>query len=307
MGSGSRGKWLMTVIVEMIILLATCKILCCRAYTNQTLLVGWILHSSLLVPFFSWKYSHARHHKVTGHLNKDMVFVPKTRTELIIDNGQKLEDFPETEEGENKFMELVEETPLATFINVILQQLFGWPAYIIFNATGQKYEGVPKWKWNHFVPSSPLFTPAQARAIVASDIGLLITFSCIYMAVKQFGWANVAIHYFIPYLWVNNWLVLITFLQHTDPALPHYREGEWSFERGATATMDRDFGFIGRHIFHGIIETHVAHHLVSRIPFYHADEATVAAKKVLGPHYQRDDTNIFLAAWRSARMCQWVP
>jgi len=26
----------------------------------------------------------------------------------------------------------------------------------------------------------------------------------------------------------------------------------------------------------------------------------------MGDHYQKDDTNIFLAAWRSARMCQYV-
>jgi hypothetical protein len=26
----------------------------------------------------------------------------------------------------------------------------------------------------------------------------------------------------------------------------------------------------------------------------------------MGDHYQHDDTNIFLAAWRSSRMCQYV-
>jgi len=38
-------------------------------------------------------------------------------------------------------------------------------------------------------------------------------------------------YYGIPYLAVNHWLVLITFLQHTDPMLPHYRAGEWNFVR----------------------------------------------------------------------------
>jgi fatty acid desaturase len=27
------------------------------------------------------------------------------------------------------------------------------------------------------------------------------------------------------------------------------------------STIDREFGFIGRHIFHGIVEYHVVHHL----------------------------------------------
>jgi omega-6 fatty acid desaturase (delta-12 desaturase) len=38
---------------------------------------------------------------------------------------------------------------------------------------------------------------------------------------------------------VNHWLVLITFLQHTDPLLPHYRASEFTFTRGALATLDR--------------------------------------------------------------------
>ena len=48
-----------------------------------------------------------------------------------------------------------------------------------------------------------------------------------------------------------------TILQHTDPQIPHCSTSSWTFVRGAAATIDRDFGFIGRHLFHGITETHV--------------------------------------------------
>ncbi|KAK6389465.1 Oleate hydroxylase fah12, partial [Oleoguttula sp. CCFEE 5521] len=30
--------------------------------------VGWVLHSFLLVPYFSWKISHSKHHKATGNM-----------------------------------------------------------------------------------------------------------------------------------------------------------------------------------------------------------------------------------------------
>lgn len=104
--------------------------------------------------------------------------------------------------------------------------------------------------------------------------------------------------------------VAITYLQHTDPSLPHYTGDAWNFTRGAAATIDREFGFIGRQLFHGIIETHVLHHYISTIPFYHADEATEAIKPVMGRHYRSNTTGgplgFIQALWRSSRWCQWV-
>ena len=104
--------------------------------------------------------------------------------------------------------------------------------------------------------------------------------------------------------------VMITFLQHTDPSLPHYTGESWTYTRGAAATIDREFGFIGRQLLHGIIETHVLHHYVSLIPFYHADEASEAIQKVMGKHYRSDTKDGSLgfikALWKSIRHCNWV-
>lgn len=77
---------------------------------------------------------------------------------------------------------------------------------------------------------------------------------------------------------VNHWLILITFLQHTDPFLPHYRASEFTFPRGALSTLDRNLlgdlgsvmGWIGASATHGISETHVLHHVNSKIPHYNA-------------------------------------
>lgn len=78
--------------------------------------------------------------------------------------------------------------------------------------------------------------------------------------------------YIIPYLVVNNWLVTITLLQHTHPKLAHYNDKEWDWLRGALATVDRSYGFLD-YFFHHIADTHVAHHLFSNMPHYHAEEA----------------------------------
>ena len=89
--------------------------------------------------------------------------------------------------------------------------------------------------------------------------------------------------------------------------MPHYNNKTWTFARGATATIDRDLGFIDTHLFHDIIGTHVCHHLVSTIPFYHAGEASEHIRKVMGTHYQADvKTPFWTAFWRNQRICKFV-
>ena len=108
----------------------------------------------------------------------------------------------------------------------------------------------------------------------------------------------------------NKFPVAITYLQHTDPTLPHYSGESWNYVRGAAATIDREFGFVGRTLLHGIIETHVLHHYVSTIPFYNADEASEAIKVVMGKHYRSNvdggAIGFLKSMWHSARWCQWV-
>ncbi|KAI4134398.1 MAG: hypothetical protein LQ347_001556 [Umbilicaria vellea] len=274
--------------------------------------VGWICHSALLVPYFSWKISHGKHHKATGHIERDMVFVPKTREVYASRYGYYA----------HELSELMEETPLYTAGHMIAQQLGGWLLYISFNVTGHNYherqpEGRGKGKKNgvgggvnHFNPSSPLYEAKDAKLILLSDLGLAITLGVLFLVGKKYGLANLAVWYIMPYLWVNHWLVAITYLQHTDPTLPHYEAHAWTFTRGAAATIDREFGFIGRHLLHGIIETHVLHHFVSTIPFYNADEATEAIKPIMGKHYRADvedgPIGFLRSMWKSARWCQWV-
>ena len=227
--------------------------------------VGWILHSSLLVPYFSWQISHGKHHKATGHLAKDMVFVPKTRSLVIKLHGGNPADFPSdedlTEEQENRLYDLIEDAPIVSLYSLLLQQTLGWLGYLALNLSGQRYNDKSIWQVNHFNPASPLFSPHEYNKILLSDLGIVLTFMGLWTASRVWGLGSVVCFYVLPYFWVNHWLVLITYLQHTDPALPHYRAGAWNFQRGAAATMDRDFGFIGQHIFHDIIEVPISPHI----------------------------------------------
>ena len=212
--------------------------------------VGWVLHSALFVPYHSWRISHGRHHAATGHTTRDEVFVPRTRDQLeypkLDESKEDFEGLNVAKEKQSELAEAIGDAPLFILANLVAQQLFGWPMYLFRNASGQVH--YPKGT-NHFNPESIIFDKRHRNQIIASDLGIALTFSVLAAWTHYRSFAEVATYYLIPYLYVNHWLVSITFLQHTDPLLPHYSNAVWTFPRGALATIDRNcMGFIGPHL-----------------------------------------------------------
>ncbi|TFK40582.1 fatty acid desaturase [Crucibulum laeve] len=251
---------------------------------------GWILHSAVGVPYYSWKITHAKHHASTGHLTQDQVFVPHTRSDCglppLDPTREDILGARVTAEVKKELWEALGDSPIGAITGPATYLLGGWIAYILTNASGQKR--YPKGT-NHFTPEAVMFAPHQRNQIIMSNVGILTWLAVLGASVNHWGFLTVFKAYVAPYLWVNHWLVLITFLQHTDPLLPHYRAPEFTFPRGALATLDRsllgDLGsvmaWLGAHATNGISETHVLHHVSSKIPHYHAWEASTALKKRL--------------------------
>ncbi|THX59001.1 hypothetical protein D6D06_02475 [Aureobasidium pullulans] len=258
---------------------------------------GLLLHSFLGVPYFSWKYSHARHHRYTNHMEKDTAFVPAKK-----DDNQIM---TKVQEKVKHIFHMTEDAPIVSLLFLIGHQLIGWQAYMLFYASsGYKSLALSKdprttSNLSHYSPMSPIYLPSQRLAILVSDLGLLAVGYGLYYATQVMGLTQVALLYGLPYLWVNHWLVAITYLHHNHGDAEHFEQGTWTFEKGALATVDRDFGFVGRELFHGIIEFHVVHHLFPRIPFYHAEEATGAIQPMLGKKYIRDNTSFLKALWKN--------
>ncbi|OOF93258.1 hypothetical protein ASPCADRAFT_209842 [Aspergillus carbonarius ITEM 5010] len=263
--------------------------------------VGWATHSFLMVPYFSWKITHARHHRYTGHMEKDTVFVPWTDEQLAKKKHVRIE----------QLKHLAEETPIVSFVQLIGHQLMGWQLYLFLNVTAGP-KSLPEGRGrtgmsSHFNPFGEIFSGSQALSVALSDLGLLIMGSILYYASTQIGAWNVVLLYFVPYLWVHHWLIAITYLQHTHPDVPHYSADTWTYTKGALATIDRTTGFIGRHFFHEIIDYHVVHHLFSRIPFYKAEEATRAIQPLLGKNYREEKQTSFLYSLMTTfRKCIYV-
>ncbi|KAF7185270.1 Oleate hydroxylase FAH12 [Pseudocercospora fuligena] len=261
--------------------------------------VGFVLHSALLVPYFSWKYTHARHHRFTNHMERDTAYVPSRVEEKTWSSRL------------SEVLHQAEDTPLHSAIMLVCHQLFGWQAYVACYASGGSgsFARAPTGKAFErclLNPSACIFTESQAAFVVLSSLGLVAMLSLLTLVASKIGWYNVALLYGLPYVWVNNWLVAITYLHHTHRDIQHFSSPRWTYIDGALSTVDRPLGIVGRHVFHGIVDFHVVHHLFPQIPFYHAEEATEAIRKELGGGYLSDDTPFWIALWRTFRECQVV-
>ena len=202
--------------------------------------VGTVLHSTILVPFYQWKLSHKWHHKNTGNIDKEEIFYP-------VREKDKEHDF----------------VPKPYF-------LFGlaWFVYL--------FSGYSPRRVCHISVSEPLFQNhivgcTCSLGLVVVWIGFLTKYA------MSFGIFNLLVHYLAPVLVFASWLVIVTFLHHNEVDIPWFSNKTWGNVRGQISTLDRHYGWA-----HGLthnIGTHQVHHLFTKVPHYHLEEATVHFRK----------------------------
>ncbi|EIM90378.1 uncharacterized protein STEHIDRAFT_93328 [Stereum hirsutum FP-91666 SS1] len=258
--------------------------------------IGIVLHTTVLVPYFSWKITHRTHHKFTNNLERDETHIPFTRRDLVLP--------VERIAVRTDYKHIVEETPVYTLCRLIMRQFLGYQLYLIYNRKGN-----PRYPagTSHFRPSSQIFKPEDRNLIIISNvcIGTMLSLLAVWMYFT--GFANVCKLYIIPWLCANNWIITITYLQHSDPTIPYYRRDQWTFVRGALTTVDRPLlGWIGRFFLHNAAHDAVAHHFFPSIPFYNQPEVTRVLKPLLSDQYNYDSTPTLYALWRSFTQCTFI-
>lgn len=251
--------------------------------------VGFVLHSALLVPYFSWQRSHALHHAKTNHLIDGETHVPKRAN---TDSGRRA----------LRVRKVIGRRPFAAY-NVFVHLFLGWPVYLLTGATPGDGGG----RTNHFWPWKPfankLFPARFTRRVLASTAGVLAMLGLLtWWAVATSPLLVVAL-YGGPYLINNAWLVAYTWLHHTNADTPHFEGDDWSYVRGAFCSIDRPYGRVIDTAHHHIGSTHAAHHLFSRIPHYHAVDATRSLQQSFPELYRFDPTPIHKALWRLGTDC----
>ncbi|CAD7941796.1 unnamed protein product [Amoebophrya sp. A120] len=261
------------------------------AFSESSLLndvVGFVTHTVLLVPYFAWQFTHAKHHKYTNHLTLGETHVPPAKPTWLHKLSDSLKHVPVFSEN------------FVVLLDLVLHLVLGWPMYLVFNLTG----GRVNWRGQklnkkknvtHFYAgaSSEIFPPSWHLRVNLSAVGLVLMAGLLAAWAQRAGVETVLVYYFGPYLVTNMWLVLYTWLQHTDEEVPHFGPESFSWLRGALCTIDRPYPKWIDHLHHKIGSTHVMHHLNFKIPHYHAAEATECVKPLLGSLYRFDPRPVF--------------
>ena len=245
--------------------------------------VGFVLHTFLFTPYYSFKYTHRSHHANCSSMEYETAWIPRRKSDTL-------------------FSVILNNTA-GTVFRLVVNFLLGYPLYFIANLYGREYkEGIV----SQLYPFSPIFNASERFQIFLSDLGLVGVGYLLYRVALVKGAQWVMNIYGVPIIIMGAFFILITILHHTHPAIPHYDTTEWDWLRGALSTVDRDFGPILDHAFHGVTRNHVIHHLFPTMPLYHNSEATEAVKHILGEYRKYDRTPLLKSIWREFRECVYA-
>ncbi|TYI48539.1 hypothetical protein E1A91_D13G255900v1 [Gossypium mustelinum] len=150
--------------------------------------VGLILHSTLLVPYFSWKISHRRYHSNTGSMEHDKVFVPKPKSKLSC------------------FAKYLNNPP-GRVLSLVVTLTLGWPMYLAFNVSGRYYDQLA----SHY--NGPIFSDCERLQVYISDASIFTVIYVLYKITATKGLAWLLCTYGVPLLIVHAFLVLLTLLR----------------------------------------------------------------------------------------------
>jgi len=160
-------------------------------WINDT--IGLILHSALLTPYFSWKYTHRRHHSNTSSLEYDEVYVPRLKSQVTW------------------LTKYLNKNPLGRVFGLATTLNLGWPLYLTFIASGRPYPCFA----SHYHPHGPSYYDRERLQIYISDAGVIATTYVLYHIALAQGLTWLVCIYGVPLQIMNIFIVLITLLNHT--------------------------------------------------------------------------------------------
>ena len=163
--------------------------------------VGLMVHSVVLIPYYSWQFTHGKHHAKTAHLVDNSAHNPSTRAEM-----RKSILAPWV-------FNLIGETCYTALRIMLYLLFFGWPMYLFTSIEGarrgQLSKATPHAILDHFRPSSKLFPESWSFRVQLSTLGcgLVVAGLCLSGACIPGGFARIILLYGLPYPFFTTWLI----------------------------------------------------------------------------------------------------
>ena len=199
-------------------------------------------------PFASWEHSHnGLHHGWTNVRGKDPVYVPFSKAE-----------YDQLPRG-RRALERLYRTPIGLGLLYFIEV---WCKYEMFPRRSQ----FPSRSWATFQMDRLL-----VMCFIVVEALFLVAFNHAAGGQTPLGIAAILTLGLLMPLAAWNWLMgFVTFLHHTHPQVPWYRDQtEWCFFAGQVQSVVHvEFPRPIELILHNIME-HTAHHVDPKIPLYH--------------------------------------
>jgi len=240
-------------------------------YSVVNYIVGLIMHSLVFTPYTSWQLSHRKHHKNTGSISNDEIFMPIRRKDAAVPAGS---DEPSSYN-------------FAAYCFMMGQVWWGYLAVGV--APNQQSDG---YHWN---PFNKLFVGHVAE-VCGSIAGVVAVAAAVFQWILYDGFAIVFFTYLIPVGGFAAFAVFITFLHHNEEKSIVWTDNEdWNYVKGNLNSVDRSMGPVFDWILHDIL-THQIHHLFPKVPHYNLVEATKVFREKF-PHLVNYSDEPFLSAF----------
>ncbi|KAI1693858.1 fatty acid desaturase domain-containing protein [Ditylenchus destructor] len=233
-------------------------------------IAGNLAYSPIMTPFWPIQKAHRRHHRHTNHVQKDRHW-----------NSGRHWNSEEEFHGSSWLERQLAKFPLMGFVRWhIAIMLYGDP------------DGCYYW------PFSKLFVNNTERLQCFVSTALCLACSTIAFNLCDYSAYSFVKYYFVPILFHDFWMVMVTTLQHAEDETEAYEEGTWTYLKGQAQTIDRKYGLVPDFVLHHITDGHVVHHFFQRIPHYNLVEATKAVRSLLekypGAYKYRSSPNYLL-------------
>ncbi len=215
-------------------------------------IIGHVVHSPVLYPYWSWKYSHDAHHRHTNLLGRGEggVYFDNAWTPYLTDHYEATKQRNPAAGWLYRAARWV--PPFGSFLHLL---------------------------WIHWLPKK--FRAGRERNRVYFSMAVTVTTAIGLITTLWIGFGSplAPLHFFvIPALLFHCWMSLYTYLHHTTPDVHLHHAETWN---PFVAQMDGTVNvFTPRWIsfLHFNIDVHIPHHVTTRIPSYRLRAANEALR-----------------------------